>query len=85
MLVGAVLVVKLTEVPGDLAGADLAGMDVVMEQDQPPPQLPGLQIQAVVAVVAAMAHTRLLAVLELSLFDTPTHIQMLPLQLVRQR
>ena len=65
MLVGAVPVVKLTEVPGDLAVADLAGMDVVTEQDQSRLRLLALQTQVVVAVVAAMAHSRQLAVREL--------------------
>jgi hypothetical protein len=63
--VGAVLVDKLTVAPVGLVEVDLVATDVVTEQDQPRPQLPELQIQAEVAVVAAMAHTRLLAVLEL--------------------
>jgi hypothetical protein len=65
MLVGAVQVVKLTEVPEDLAVVDLAGMDVVTEQDQSRRRLLALQTQVVVAGAAAMAHSRQLAVREL--------------------
>ena len=56
---------KLTVAPVGLVEVDLAVTDVVTEQDQPRPQLPELQIQAEVAEVAAMAHTRLLVVLGL--------------------
>ena len=59
------LVDKLTVAPVGLVEVDLAVTDVVTEQDQPRLQLPELQIQAEVAEVAAMAHTRLLVVLGL--------------------
>jgi hypothetical protein len=65
MLVGAVLVDKLTVAPVGLVEVDLAGMDVVMEQDQSRRRLLALQTQVGVAVVAAMAHSRQLAVREL--------------------